>query len=261
MIDKGTLITGGTGSLGLALAKELPRALLLTNNELELVEARKQGHRVVLGDVRDYQSMSKVMEKVDLVIHAAALKHVPICEDYPIEAVKTNILGSINVINAAKENNINRVLAISSDKAVNPINTYGGTKFLMERLFINAGYSCVRFGNFESSRGSVMPLMEQQAREGKRITITHKEMTRFWVRLDNAAQFVIKCVDLMNGGEIFIPKMSEKSIMDIMRAVVPDAPYKIIGKRRGEKLHELLFAEGEEPEIHDDYFVIRGVIR
>lgn len=273
-MGKVILITGGTGSLGTALVNNLlhndsySAIRILTNNEAELVamehELGQTKLRFMVGDVRDRDRMNRIMNGVQEVVHAAALKHVPICEFNPIEAVKTNIMGSINVIEAAIDNNVEKVIAISSDKAVHPINIYGATKLTMEKLFVQANvygktkFSCIRFGNFRGSRGSVLPLWYEQLENNEPITVTEKEMTRYWITLDNASEFVIECIDMMIGGEIFIPKMPEENLMELAEVMAGEQGFRFIGKRPGEKLHELLFNEDEKPEDHDGYFVIKN---
>jgi len=203
------------------------------------------------------------MNGVDIVFHLAALKHVPICEFNPFEAVGINIVGSMNVIDAAIDNKVEKVLAISSDKAVHPINIYGATKLVMEKLFIQSTvygktkFSCVRMGNFSESRGNVVSVWYDEIEKGE-ITVTDREMTRFWIGIDQAARFCIDCALMMEGGEIYIPKMPSKVLGDTIKEIAPMAKIKIIGKRSGEKLHELLFAEGEEPEEFEDYYVVRS---
>jgi len=258
--------------LGQAIAKvvlnnDIKAIRIFSNDENQQVAmerdfANDARLRFFIGDVRDRGRLRRAMHKVDAVIHAAALKHVPICEYNPIEAIKTNIDGSINVIDTAIDTHIPKVLAISSDKAVHPINIYGASKLVMEKLFTQANVygdtklSCIRFPNFWGSRGSIVPLIEEQAKQGK-VTITHKEMTRFWITLEKAAEFTLKCLELMKGGEIFIPKASEELIADIISKLAPEAKLKVVGKRRGEKLHERLFAESEHPLDMGDYFIVR----
>ncbi len=273
MKDKVILITGGSGSLGRELTKQLleldPKTIrILSNNEWELYDMQRHFTdsrlRYLLGDIRDRDRMQRSMDGVDIVIHAAALKHVSLCEYNPFEAVKTNILGSMNVIDAAIDNDAEKVIAISSDKAVHPINLYGATKLVMEKVFLHANayyktkFSCVRFGNFQGSRGSVLPLWYKQLEESNEITVTAKEMTRFWISLDKAGGFVLKCIKMMEGNETFIPKMPEVEIMELAKEFAPKAKIKIIGIRKGEKLQEMLLAEGEEAIETEDYFLIKG---
>jgi len=267
--DKTILITGGSGSLGEAIAKLLlsngvKSVRILSNDEWQQVQMQRfctdERLRFLIGDVRDRDRMYRAMNGVNIVIHCAALKHIPICEYNPIEAVKTNILGSINVIDSAIDNEVEKVLAISSDKAVHPINLYGATKLAMEKLITQANvygttkFSCVRYGNF-GGRGSVVPQIMQQVESGK-VTITDKDMARFWMTLEHASSFTLQCLEMMEGGEVFIPKMTERGIMDIVREIAPEVEIEIIGKRAGEKLHEQLFAEGEQPLDKGDFLVI-----
>ena len=271
--DKIILITGGCGTLGQAVTTELleynPKAIRLFDNSEYFHWHMKRKFtdprlRFQIGDIRDRNRLFRAMTGVDIVIHTAALKHVDLAEYNPIEAVRTNIEGSINVIDTAIDQGVNKVLAISSDKAVHPINIYGATKLVMEKLIIQGNiygdtqFSCARFGNFEGSRGSLVSVIEQQLEQGNEVTITDKEMTRFWITIDKASKFVVECIEIMKGGEIFIPKMSEASVTEVIRTLAPGAQYKIIGRRPGEKLHELLFNEDEVPVDCGDYFVIRG---
>jgi len=270
------LVTGGAGSLGREIVRELILATgytirVLDNSEYALYELQRflenkewdaSGVRYFQGDIRDKDRLRRAMVGVSSVIHTAALKHVPNCEFNPVEAVRTNIDGSINVIEVALDSGVDKVLAISSDKAVHPINIYGATKLAMEKLVTHSNvygdtkFSCVRFGNFLESRGNVVRRWYKEAQEGKPLTITEKEMTRFWIHPGEAAQFTLKCLDIMEGGEIFIPKMDEASIMEMAQRVSPDCEVKVIGKRPGEKLHELLSAEGEVLLDKDNYFVV-----
>jgi len=275
--DKVILITGGTGSLGQALVKELlnhnPHAIrVFSRNEyLQWEMQRNLNNKIIryqIGDIRDRDRLSRAMTGVDYVVHAAALKHVPVCEYNPIEAVKTNVVGTINVIEAAIDNRVKKVLAISSDKAVHPINIYGATKLAMEKLITHANvygntqFSCIRFGNFKGSHGSVLQLWEKQAEEG-RVTVTEKEMTRFWISLEDAAEFTLSCFDKMQGGEIFIPRMPERAMGELLDNLPKGMAIEVTGKREGEKLHELLIAEGEETcltETEDCFIIKQGGI-
>lgn len=222
--------------------------------------------RFFIGDVRDRERLYRAMNDVDIVVHAAALKQVPACEYNPIEAVKTNIGGSINIIDAAIDNNVEKVIAISTDKAVHPVNLYGATKMVAEKLFIQANsysgknntkFSCVRYGNVIGSRGSVIPLFKEQSKNGK-ITITDNRMTRFWITLEQGVRFVINSIKLMNSGEIFVPKIPSMNITDLAHAIAPDSKQEIIGIRPGEKLHEELITEDEARHAREfyDYFII-----
>lgn len=258
------LITGGTGSFGRALAGTLlsrhnPRKVIIySRDECKQHDMRTGGfdHRDIryfIGDVRDVDRLRRAMQGVDVVVHAAALKQVPACEYNPIEAVATNINGSRCVIDAALDCHVPRVLALSTDKATAPLNLYGATKLVAEKMFVHANvysgdrstaFACVRYGNVHGSRGSVVPLFLEQRRSG-RITITDPRMTRFWITLDQAADFVIECVQRMHGGEVFIPKLPSVRITDVARAVAPECRIDEIGIRPGEKLHEALLSEEE----------------
>jgi UDP-N-acetylglucosamine 4,6-dehydratase (inverting) len=228
--------------------------------------------RFFIGDVRDEERLSRAMNGVDIVVHAAALKQVPACEYNPIEAVKTNINGSINIINAALDNNVDRVIALSTDKAVHPVNLYGSTKMVAEKLFVQGNsytggdrhtkFSCVRYGNVVGSRGSVVPLFLEQKKTG-RLTITDERMTRFWLTLEEGVQFVRNCLPIMTGGEIFVPKIPSMKVKDLARATAPDAKIDIIGIRPGEKIHEILLTEDEarHSKEYDTYFVIEPELK
>jgi len=240
---------------------------VFSNDEYQLVQmerrfAQHRNLRYLVGDIRDRDRVSSAMSGCDIVFHCAALKHVPICEYSPVEAVKTNVLGSVNIVDCATDIGVSRVLAISSDKAVHPINVYGATKLMMEKIFSQSNIqtptklSCVRFGNF-GGRGSVIPLIMQQVGAGK-VTITDRDMVRFWIDIRVAAQFAIDCISHMNGGEIFIPKMSEESMMDIVKRMAPEANVEFIGRRKGEKLSEQLFNEDEQPDDKGNYYIVGG---
>ena len=243
--NKTILITGGTGSFGrkfLAsiLSEDSPRSVrIFSRGELLQYETEKlfpdERIRFFIGDVRDKERLSRAMNGVDIVVHAAALKQVPACEYNPIEAVKTNINGTINIINAALDNNVDRVIALSTDKAVHPVNLYGSTKMVAEKLFIQGNsytggdrqtkFSCVRYGNVVGSRGSVVPLFFEQKKNGE-ITITDERMTRFWLTLEEGVKFVRSCLSVMTGGEIFIPKIPSMKVSDLAYAIAPDAKNK-----------------------------------
>ena len=276
--DKVILITGGTGSFGKkfiqVMLKENPPAKMIvySRDEQKQHEMRQNGFdhpnlRYFIGDVRDYPRMRRAFEGVDYVVHAAALKQVPACEYNPMEAIKTNILGSSNVIDAALDANVERVIALSTDKAVNPINLYGATKLAAEKMFVQSNayaggrktrFSCVRYGNVVGSRGSVVPLFMQQ-REGGTITITDERMTRFWISLDHGVHFVIRCLEQMHGGEVFVPKIPSMTVADLAKAVAPEAKINVIGIRPGEKLHEVLISEDEARSVieMDDMYVVQ----
>jgi len=197
--------------------------------------------------------LRRAMNGVDIVVHAAALKQVPACEYNPMEAIKTNIMGTSNVVEAALDASVKKVLAISTDKAVNPINLYGATKLAAEKLVIQSNayaagtatrYSCVRYGNVVGSRGSVVPVFLKQRQTGQ-VTITDERMTRFWLSLEQGVRFVIKCIEQMEGGEVFVPRIPSMKVIDLARAIAPQAKINVIGIRPGEKLHEVLISEDE----------------
>ena len=276
------LITGGNGSFGrkfteLMLKDVRPKKLIVfSRDELKQHEMRQQFHdapslRFFIGDVRDRERLYRAFAGVDVVVHAAALKQVPACEYNPFEAILTNVMGAKNVIDAAIDTGVRRVLAISTDKAVNPVNLYGATKLCAEKLFVDGNayageratrFSCARYGNVVGSRGSVIPVFQEQRRTG-RITITDPKMTRFWITLDQGARFVIRSLEQMNGGEIFVPKIPSMSIMDLSRAIAGDCDVKFIGIRPGEKTHEVLVSEEEARYTRelDDMFVILPIDR
>lgn len=270
------LITGGAGFFGQKFAEIIlkeynPQSVrIYDNRELAIVEMERKLNdsrlRFFIGDVRDKKRLSRAMNGVDIVVHAAALKHVPICEYNPIEAIKTNINGTANVIDCAIDNNIEKAIAISTDKAVSPVNLYGATKMVAEKLFVQGNsyvgskktiFSCARYGNVLGSSGSVVPLFEEQKKRGE-ITITHENMSRFWITLEEGIRFVINCIDNMEGGEIFIPKIASMKIIDLAKTIAPKASKKIIGIRPGEKMHETLLTEEESKHAKefDSYFVI-----
>ncbi len=276
--ESSVLITGGTGSFGRKFIETLlrehrPRRLIVfSRDELKQHEMRQQFAtdektlRYFIGDVRDVSRLQMAFHGVDIVVHAAALKQVPACEYNPIEAVKTNIEGGRNVIEAALATGVKRVLALSTDKAVNPVNLYGATKLVAEKLFVQANaysgggaprFSCVRYGNVVGSRGSVIPLFREQSRAGK-ITLTDSRMTRFWLTLEQGVRFVIDCIERMHGGEVFVPKIPSMKMMDLVAAIAPDCAVENIGIRPGEKLHEALIGEDEARSTleFDDRYVI-----
>jgi UDP-N-acetylglucosamine 4,6-dehydratase len=275
--DQTVLVTGGTGSFGRKLVQIMlqeyhPKKLIIySRDELKQHEMRVGGldHpslRYFIGDVRDQSRLRRAFNGVDIVVHAAALKQVPACEYNPLEAVKTNIDGAANIIEAAIDAGVKRVLALSTDKAVNPVNLYGATKLVAEKLFVQANayrgtgpthFSCVRYGNVVGSRGSVIPLFLQQRQTG-RITVTDPRMTRFWITLDQGVRFVIDCIARMHGGEVFVPKIPSMRMMDLVQAIAPHAEIEAIGIRSGEKLHEALISDDEARqtiELEDMYIV------
>ena len=262
--DKVVLVTGGTGSFGkkftkILLEEKSPKKIIIfSRDELKQHEMRMIGFdnprlRYFIGDVRDQERLVRAMHGVDIVVHAAALKQVPACEYNPMEAIKTNIMGTSNVVEAALDAAVEKVLALSTDKAVNPVNLYGATKLAAEKLVIQSNayaagtatrYSCVRYGNVVGSRGSVVPLFLKQRASGK-VTITDDRMTRFWLSLEQGVHFVINCIEQMEGGEVFVPKIPSTTIVDLAKAIAPEAMIEIIGIRPGEKLHEVLISEDE----------------
>jgi len=262
--NKTVLITGGTGSFGKKMIKTLlaekapKKVIIFSRDELKQHEMRVAGYtdprlRYFIGDVRDRDRLLRAMHGVDFVIHAAALKQVPACEYNPMEAIKTNILGTSNVIEAALDAGVSKVLALSTDKAVSPANLYGGTKLVAEKLVIQSNayaagtatrYACVRYGNVVGSRGSIVPLFLKQRASGK-ITVTDERMTRFWLSLEQGVQFVITCIEQMEGGEVFVPKIPSTKVIDLARAIAPGVEIEIIGIRPGEKLHEDLLSVDE----------------
>lgn len=271
------LVTGGTGSFGkkfldIMLKEYHPRKLIVfSRDELKQHEMQASGFkdpslRYFIGDIRDQQRCRRAFEGVDVVIHAAALKQVPACEYNPMEAIKTNILGSGNVIDAAIDAGVKKVVALSTDKAVNPVNLYGATKLAAEKLFIqsnayagakNTRFSCVRYGNVVGSRGSVVPVFLKQRTTGK-VTVTDERMTRFWISLESGVRFVIRTVENMHGGEVFVPKIPSMTVNDLAKAIAPQAAIEYIGIRPGEKLHEVLISEDEARqtvELEDMYVV------
>jgi len=222
--------------------------------------------RYFIGDVRDKDRLYRAFDGVDIIVHAAALKQVPACEYNPIEAVATNIDGARNIIDSAIDRGVERVLAMSTDKATAPVNLYGATKLVSEKLFVQGNaysgaegtrFAAVRYGNVVGSRGSVVPIFKEQAKTGK-LTVTDERMTRFWITLEQGVRFVISCIENMYGGEIFIPKLPSMSIMDLARAIAPDAEVNIMGIRPGEKIHESMISEHEARQAVelDDRYVI-----
>lgn len=259
---KNILITGGTGSFGkkfveIVLKKYRPeRLIVFSRDELKQSEMQRTFNqpcmRYFIGDVRDEKRLHMAFHGVDIVIHAAALKHVPVVEYNPFEAVKTNVIGAENIINAAIDNNVKSVVALSSDKAVNPINMYGATKLCADKMFVAANnysaghtrFSVVRYGNVLGSRGSVIPVFKELKKTGT-IPITDKRMTRFWITLEEGVGLVLKGLEIMQGGEIFVPKIPSMKIMELAKAVAPECRLKFVGIRPGEKLHEVLIPRDE----------------
>jgi UDP-N-acetylglucosamine 4,6-dehydratase/5-epimerase len=280
-LNQVVLVTGGTGSFGRKFIEVILRdknpvkAIVFSRDELKQHEMRVSGFdqpnlRYFIGDVRDLDRLRRAMHGVDIVVHAAALKQVPACEYNPMEAIKTNIIGSSNVIEAALDTGVKKVLALSTDKAVSPINLYGATKLAAEKLFVQSNayagssitrFSCVRYGNVVGSRGSVVPIFIKQRQNG-RLTITDERMTRFWLTLEQGVHFVIRCIEEMQGGEVFIPKIPSMRIVDLARVIAPEAQFDVVGIRPGEKLHEALISEDEARstvEREDMYVVVPNI--
>ena len=274
--DKTVLVTGGTGSFGQSFIRKIlekvdvKSIIVFSRDELKQFEMQasleNQKVRFVLGDVRDYKRLLEVSTGVDVIIHAAAMKQILAAELNPIEAIKTNIMGAENIVRVAIENNVSSVIALSTDKASNPANLYGATKLCSDKLIIAGNnltqnktpiFSVVRYGNILGSRGSVIPLFIEQAKTGT-ITITHEKMTRFWLSLNDGVDFVLSSLKLMQGGEIFIPKIPSFKLMDAAKAVAPKAKIKIIGIRPGEKLHEVMITEDDSlyTREFENYYVI-----
>ena len=278
---KKILITGGTGTLGRELVRQLlnsdkyiKKIYIYSRDEYKQSEMKKEFKNnpklsFFIGDIRDRDRLYRAFNEINYVIHTAAQKHVPSCEYNPFEAVKTNVIGSANIINAAIDNNVEKVLAISTDKAVNPINIYGCTKACMEKMFIDGNnysgdnktiFSIVRYGNVIGSRGSVIPLFKKIAKEGGKFPLTDKEMTRFWITIENAAKFVLDSLEIMKGQEIFIPRLPTLKIIDLIKAIKEDSEIEIIGLRKGEKIHETLISNEEFKHFlvldMGNYFVI-----
>jgi len=275
--EQTVLVTGGTGSFGrkcveILLQEYHPKRLVIfSRDELKQSEMQRDlsdsSLRFFIGDVRDRERLYRAFHEVDVIIHAAALKQVPSCEYNPFEAVKTNILGGQNVIDAAIDCGVRRVMDISTDKAVSPVNLYGATKLVAEKIFVQANayagfrptrFACVRYGNVVGSRGSVIPLFLEQRNHG-RITVTDPSMTRFWITVEQGVRFVLRCIEQMHGGEVFVPKIPSASVVDLARAVAPDCKVEHIGVRPGEKIHEILVSPDESHltlEL-DDMFIVQ----
>jgi UDP-N-acetylglucosamine 4,6-dehydratase len=280
--NKTIMITGGTGSFGKHFIKKTldlykPKKLIVySRDELKQYEMQKDFNdscmRYFLGDVRDSNRLTQAMSQVDFVVHAAALKQVPAAEYNPMECIKTNIHGAENVIEAAISNSVEKVIALSTDKAASPINLYGATKLASDKLFVSANnivgerptrFSVVRYGNVVGSRGSVVPFFKQLAEEKKKkIPITHKDMTRFWITLDMGVDFVWKSFQRMLGGEIFVPKLPSVRIMDVAKAYAPNLEMEEVGIRPGEKLHEVMCPSDDSHLTleFEDYFLIEPTI-
>lgn len=279
--EKSVLVTGGTGSFGKAFIRRIleteqpTRVAILSRDELKQYEFRNElggddRVRFFIGDVRDPDRLARAFSSVDVVIHAAALKQVDTAEYNPFEAIATNVLGAENVINAAIDAGVERVIALSTDKASSPVNLYGATKLCSDKLFVAGNHyaghsptrmSVVRYGNVMGSRGSVIPLFRRLAETG-RLPVTDPRMTRFWITLPQAVQFVLDSLDRMVGGEIFVPRIPSTSVTDLAEAIAPGAELDIVGIRPGEKLHEEMIGEDDARRTvaYDDYFAILPVL-
>lgn len=273
---KTVLITGGTGSFGKKFVRKIldydvRKVIVFSRDELKQYEMAQEVKdsriRFFIGDVRDKERLYRAFDGVDYVVHAAAMKQVPACEYNPFEAVKTNIYGAQNIIEAAIDRGVKRVIALSTDKAAAPINLYGATKLASDKLFVAANsyvgekdtrFAVVRYGNVVGSRGSVVPFFKKMALEGKKLPITDERMTRFWITLDQGVQFVMDSLERMKGGEIFVPKIPSMKVVDLARAIAPGADIEIIGIRPGEKLHETMITEDDARHTleFDHYYVI-----
>jgi len=278
--NKIVLITGGTGSFGKKcveiIAKRYKPKKLIVYSRDELKQFEMAQHfsdekfkflRFFIGDIRDKERLNRAFQGVDYIIHAAAMKQVPACEYNPTEAIKTNIMGAQNIINVAADKKVKKVIALSTDKAANPINLYGATKLCSDKLFIAANefvardqcrFSIVRYGNVVGSRGSVIPFFQQKATEGV-LPITDLRMTRFWITLEQGVDFVLKHLMKMKGGEIFVPKIPSMKIIDLAKAIAPNCRTEVIGIRPGEKLHETMITRDDSRNTveYDDYYVIK----
>lgn len=275
---KTILITGGTGSFGQSMTQKLlsqyqPSSIrIFSRDELKQHDMRiafkaDERLRFLIGDVRDAGRLQRALEGVDVVFHAAAMKQVPACEYNPIEAIRTNVDGAINVIEACLDNDVEKVVALSTDKAASPVNLYGATKLCSDKLFIQANsyagrrqvrFAVVRYGNVMGSRGSVIPVFREQLKKGKKLTITDKRMTRFWITLDQATDLVLSSLTQMEGGEIFVPKIPSMNVVDLAHTMEPDAELEFIGIRPGEKIHEALITPEEGMralELEDRYII------
>lgn len=281
--NKNIFITGGTGSFGKQFVKTLlehytpNKIIIYSRDELKQYEMAQKYNdkcmRYFIGDVRDLPRLQKAMHEVDFVVHAAALKHVPIAEYNPMECIKTNIMGAQNVIDASIDNGVEKVIALSTDKAASPINLYGASKLASDKLFVAANniigtastrFSVVRYGNVLGSRGSVLPYFTKLIAEGApSLPITHEEMTRFWITLQEGVDFVLKNFQRMHGGETFIPKIPSMKMTEMAKAIAPNIPQTIIGIRPGEKLHEVMCPQNDAHLTleFEDHYVIEPTIQ
>lgn len=274
------LITGGTGSFGNQFVATMlkkfnfKKLAIFSRDELKQYEMSQKYKdkrlRFLIGDIRDTDRIDYALKDIDIVVHAAALKHVPIAEYNPSEFIKTNIIGSENVIKASIKNNVKRVISLSTDKAASPINLYGATKLVADKLFSSANnmvgsknliFSSVRYGNVINSRGSIIPLFKKLRSQKKPLTITNVDTTRFFLSLEEGVNFVINCLSIMKGGEIFVPKIRSVKITDLANVLYPDAKIQIIGMRPGEKIHEVLISSNENNVSEfSNFYVIHPTI-
>jgi len=273
---KSVLVTGGTGSFGQKFVQrllkddEVSKVIVFSRDELKQFEMQSDVNspklRYFLGDVRDFQRLKQATVGVDVIVHAAAIKQIAAAEYNPMEAIKTNILGAENIINVAIENNVSKVIALSTDKAANPANLYGATKLCSDKLMVagnilagkrSVRFSVVRYGNVLGSRGSVIPFFKEQMKNGF-LPITDINMTRFWLTIDEGVQFVLDSLSRMHGGEIFVPKIPSFKVVDVATVISPSSPIKIIGIRPGEKLHEVMITEDDSEYTLEfkDYYAI-----
>ena len=274
------LLTGGTGSFGRRFVRTVlsgsnpSRLIVYSRDELKQFQMRQEFPveqypmlRFFLGDVRDRERLYRALDGIDIVVHAAAIKQVPAAEYNPLEAIKTNVMGAANLIDASIDRNVKKVLALSTDKAANPVNLYGATKLCSDKLFVAANaysgmhrtaFSAVRYGNVVGSRGSVIPYFLEQRRDG-RLTVTDNRMTRFLITLDAGVEFVLRAIERMLGGEIFVPKIPSVRVTDLARVIGPECEHEEIGIRPGEKLHEVMVPEDDARVTleYDDYFLIQ----
>ena len=279
---KSILITGGTGSFGKSFVKKILKSYKLKKliifsrdehkqyeMEKELIAMNYNNYRFFIGDVRDCERMKMAFRGIDIVIHAAALKHVPSAEYNPFECIQTNIIGAQNIVTAAIFSGVEKVIALSTDKASNPLNLYGASKLASDKIFVAANnlswkggsiFSVVRYGNVINSRGSLVPLyLELIKNESKFLPVTDTKMTRFWITLDQGVEFVLSNLEIMKGGEIYVPKIPSMKVIDVAKAMAPEIPYKVIGVRPGEKIHEVMITEDDARytvELEDRFVIL-----
>jgi UDP-N-acetylglucosamine 4,6-dehydratase/5-epimerase len=284
--DRSVLVTGGTGSFGQAFIRKLlvdhnPRRIVIFSRdeskqadmEQELPASTYPALRYFIGDVRDVDRLEMAMHGIDTVVHAAALKHVPAAEYNPFECIRTNVHGAENVARAAMRAGVKKVIALSTDKAANPVNLYGASKLASDKIFVaannlaggNTQFAIVRYGNVVGSRGSVVPFFRKLIANGTdHLPITDPRMTRFWITLDQGVEFVLSCLPMMQGGEIFVPRIPSMKMVDLARAMAPNLPHRVVGTRPGEKIHEVLITEDDSRttvELADRYVITPSVVR